>query len=64
MEPRRRRLWYAAAGVLASALWFGCWAATVLPGSSAVTRQWAAGNALALLAGMAFGAAAVTRSDS
>lgn len=64
MEARHRRFWYVAAGVLASALWVGCWAVTDLPGSSAVTLQWAAGNALALLAGAAFGAAAVTRSDS
>jgi len=53
-----------AAGVFLSVMWFGCWAATVVLGSSAVTMQWGAGNALAFLAGGAFGAAVcVRRSD-
>jgi hypothetical protein len=45
------------AGTLLVVLWLVCWAATVVPESSAVTVQWAAGNALAFLAGTAFGAA-------
>jgi hypothetical protein len=50
-----------AAGLLALIAWFACWAATVVPGSAAVTMQWTAGNALAFLAGSAFGAAACVR---
>jgi hypothetical protein len=46
-----------AAGVFLLVLWFACWATTVLPGTSAVTMQWVAGNTLAFLAGSAFGAA-------
>ena len=53
-----------AVGIFLLVMWFGCWAITVVPGSSAVTEQWAAGNALALLAGLAFGAATWGRQDS
>jgi len=42
-------------------MWFACWAVTVVPGSSAVTQQWVAGNTLAFLAGIAFGVAVVKR---
>ena len=48
----------AAAGVLAVIAWFATWAMTVVPETSAVTEQWAAGNFLAFLAGGLFGAAA------
>ena len=47
-----------AAGIFLLVMWFACWAVTVVPGSSAVTMQWASGNALAFLAGLTFGAAA------
>lgn len=50
-----------AVGLLASAAWLACWAATVVPGSSAVTVQWAVGNGLAFLAGGAFAAAFLGR---
>jgi hypothetical protein len=50
-----------AVGLLASVAWLMCWAATVVPGSSAVTMQWTAGNTLAFLAGGAFGAAVCMR---
>jgi hypothetical protein len=50
-----------ATGAFLAVMWFACWAATVVPGSSAVTAQWAAGNALAFLSGLAFGAAASVR---
>jgi len=50
-----------AAGFLALIAWLACWAATVVPESSAVTMQWAIGNALAFLAGGLFGAAACAR---
>jgi hypothetical protein len=49
-----------AIGTFLAVMWLACWAATVVPGSSAVTMQWAAGNALAFLSGLAFGAAAYT----
>ena len=50
-----------ATGVFLSVLWFGCWAATVVPGSLAVPMQWTAGNLLAFLAGGAFAAAVCVR---
>jgi len=53
-----------AAGGFFSAMWFACWAATVVPGSPAVTMQWTAGNTLAFLAGAAFGAAAWGRRNA
>ncbi|WP_168218795.1 hypothetical protein [Limnoglobus roseus] len=46
-----------AVGLVLLVMWFGCWAATVVPGTSAVAVQWAVGNALALAAGVAFGVA-------
>lgn len=63
MKPSRRRSWYVVAGILASALWFVCSAATVIPGSAAESFQWALDHVLAVLAGAAFGAAAVARAD-
>ena len=45
-------------GVFLLVMWFACWCVTVVPGSPAVTTQWAAGNILAFLAGISFGAAA------
>jgi hypothetical protein len=62
MRFMRRRPLLASTGLLLSVLWLVCWAATVVPGSAAVTMQWVAGNAMAALAGAAFGAAAATRS--
>lgn len=53
-----------AAGLLLLVMWFGCWASTVVPGSSAVTMQWACGNLLAFFAGGALGMAVLARSDS
>jgi hypothetical protein len=48
-------------GLFVLILWLGCWAATVGPGSDAVYMQWAGGNVLALLAGVAFGMAVKAR---
>jgi hypothetical protein len=56
-----RRVKLVVAGVVLAGLWFACWAATVVPGSPAVTLQWVAGNALAFMAGAAFGAASLSR---
>lgn len=61
MQPRRRRLLYVVAGTLASVLWLAEDAMTVIPGRGELTH-WIVGNALAFLAGAAFGAAAATRS--
>lgn len=44
-------------GCLFVVLWLACWATSVVPGSPAMDMQWAGGNALAFLAGGAFGAA-------
>lgn len=52
---------YLAAGVLASAMWFSWDAITFIPGSTSDELYWAVSNALAFLAGAAFGAAAVAR---
>ncbi|MEW4568763.1 hypothetical protein AB1L88_12930 [Tautonia sp. JC769] len=64
MAQQRHRPWFLAAAVGGSILWLGCWAATVVPGSSAVTMQWALGNLLAALTGAAIGVAVVCRSRS
>ena len=53
-----------AVGLVFTVMWFVCWAATVVPGSVAVTLQWAAGNFLAFLAGGAFAAAFCLRSSA
>lgn len=63
MKPSRRRSWYVVAGILAFALWVVCSAATVIPGSPAESLQGVLEYVLALLAGAAFGAAAVVRAD-
>jgi hypothetical protein len=63
MKPSRRRSWYVVAGLLASALWFVFSAATVIPGSPAESYQWVLEYVFAVLAGAAFGAAALTRAD-
>lgn len=60
-EPKRRKFLFLAAGVLASVMWFSWSAITLIPGSTGDELYWAVSNALALLAGAAFGAAAVTR---
>ena len=46
-------------GLLLLVMWFACWAATVAPGGE--HERWVAGNALAFLAGGAFGAALLGR---
>ncbi len=48
-------------GLFLLAMWVACWAVTVVPGTDAVYEQWIAGNALAFLAGGAFGAALIVR---
>lgn len=63
MKPSRRRSWYIVVGILASALWFICSAATVIPGSAAESFQWVLEYVFVALAGAAFGAAAATRVD-
>jgi len=55
------RWMFLAAGIFLSIMWLANWAATVAPGSSAVAMQWVSGNALAFLAGLAFGVAACGR---
>jgi len=55
---------YLLAGGVLSALWLGCQAATVLPGSPAETLRWVAVNTLAFLAGGAFTAAWFGRPSS
>jgi hypothetical protein len=47
------------AGFFLLVMWFACWAATVVP--EARQEQWVASNALAFLAGGAFGAALLVR---
>jgi hypothetical protein len=51
-------------GLFLSVMWFACWAATVVPGTAAVSGQWAIGNALAFLAGGAFSAAFVVQRNN
>ena len=59
-----RRDRFVAWGLLLTVLWLGCWAVTIVPDPAGTVEvwRWAVGNALAGLAGAAFGAAAVTRS--
>jgi hypothetical protein len=48
-------------GVFLLMMWAACWAVTVIPGPEADPIQWTVGNALAFLAGGAFGAAVLAR---
>jgi hypothetical protein len=56
-----KQLWLNGIGACFVLLWVGSQAMTVVPGTSAVTEQWVAGNLFALLAGIAFGAALRTK---
>jgi hypothetical protein len=46
-----------AVGACLVLMWILCWAASVIPGSPAANGQWAVGNALAFLSGLAFASA-------
>ncbi|WP_169980558.1 hypothetical protein [Tautonia rosea] len=59
-----QRAWLLAAGLGSSILWFACWAASVVPGTSAVTVPWALGNLEAVLTGATIGAAWMCRSHA
>jgi hypothetical protein len=56
--------WLLAIGLGFSHLRVGCWAASVVTGSPAVTMQWAMSNLLAVLAGVSIGAFLVRRNPA
>jgi hypothetical protein len=56
-----KRWQFVATGILLLVSWLACWAATVGPTWKAIYIQWFLGNALAFLAGIAFGMSLKTR---
>ncbi len=56
-----KRFWLNCLGACFLLLWLGSQAMTVVPGTSAVSEQWVAGNLFAFFAGITFAAALRTK---